>query len=644
MCPGESLAVKDLFTEREKLLERIRELEEKVQFGSPGSTATSQHRSKPLGPSPIPASVKEGTSTESPVANSGTLVVANGQSRFLGGSAMPLWLSQEDALDTRPPSPSTSPAHASSSSFFGPASTLTYAQAYAQLPAQDEGWLLAESNYRHLAWGGSALSREDFVALYDSLESSSNNSSLSWQRLAAVFIVLALGTLVSLELPLDDPTGKHYFDMARQCLVNGRFLTHTTLIGVETVSMMARYCCYAAMRRGWDLAWQLRGLAMRLIISMGLHRDGKTWKLSRTDLNDRRQVFWDAFSQDIFLSRCWDRPTGIAADQYDTEFPDNCSPYELYRYRLAVLVKQALDESLRIAPSPYSRVVEIWQALVKAEADVPFELRCRATTRAMVSRYTTTEAADEATPEPSRRDVRLAFQQHALTLDYCAGVFLLLRPYFVHALYSHPVDPTQSPYGDAYLAVIERSSMMIAMLRSIHGLYPLLSTRHWQFWSHAFSGAVCMATVCILSPGSALVTLAMSELESVISLLHSILASLPRPELKKNLAWLLQLRERAQAKISAAAAPIPSPQDAAEEDAFEHLSLVGWRTRLIQLGEGRPRENVPSMPAPSLPEPSGWYDSTLLASRLPDATGFSPDFVSACVREQAGEAATARRK
>ncbi|EJT45626.1 hypothetical protein A1Q1_05775 [Trichosporon asahii var. asahii CBS 2479] len=622
MCPGESLAVKDLFVEREKLLERIKELEEKVKTGS--TTSTTPQGPQPVQPSPIPASVKDSTSADSPVANSGTLVVANGQSRYLGGSAMPLWLSQEDALDTRPPSPSTSPAHASSSSLFGPASALTYAQAFAQLPPREEGWLLAESNYRHLAWGGSALSREDFAELYESLQNT-EDTHLSFQKLAAVFIVLALGTLVSLELPLDDPTGRHYFDMARQCLVNGRFLTHTTLIGVETVSMMARYCCYAAMRRGWDLAWQLRGLAMRLIISMGLHRDGRTWKLSPHDLNDRRQVFWDAYSQDIFLSRCWDRPpTGIAADQYDTQFPDTCSPYELYRYKLAVLVKQALDESLRITPSPYSRIVEIWQALVKAEADVPFELRCRATTRAMVSRYTTTAAADEATPEPSRRDVRLAFQQHALTLDYCAGVFLLLRPYFVHALYSHPEDPTQSPYGDAYLAVIERSSMMIAMLRSIHGLYPLLSTRHWQFWSHAFSGAVCMATVCILSPGSALVTLAMTELESVIALLHSILASLPRPELRKNLAWLLQLRERAQAKISAAAAPAPSPQPA--EDAFEHLSLVGWRTRLIQLGEGRPREPVPSMPAASLPEPADWYDNTLLTSRLPDATGLSPDF------------------
>lgn len=75
-------------------------------------------------------------------------------------------------------------------------------------------------------------------------------------------------------------------------------------------------------------------------------------------------------------------------------------------------------------------------------------------------------------------------------------MFLLLRPYFVHALYTFPEDPTHSPYADAYLAVIERSSvsqgvleklnltlqMMIAMLRSIHSLFPLLSTRHWQFW------------------------------------------------------------------------------------------------------------------------------------------------------------------
>ncbi|WOO82885.1 putative transcriptional regulatory protein [Vanrija pseudolonga] len=732
MCPGESFPIKELFSERQTLLDKVKDLEALVKelsrrevrrspppsaldglglLGAAGARASFEaRRSEGEEAADMLRNEQRRVQLESPhddvevdeelgdrVKNSGTLVVSGGRSRYLGGSAMPLWLSEPqgggDVADTRPPSPtrSQSPNHPfhtdpSSSSIFGVPSTRRYAQAVAELPSKDEGWILVESNYRHLAWNGSALSRDEFAVIYDSVYANLNtdpkgftDTCLAFQRIAMVYIVLALGTLVSLELPLDDPTGKFYFDMARQCLVNGRFLTLTTLIGVQTTSLMARYCSYAGMRSGTDLAWQMRGLAMRLVLSMGLHRDGQSWNLSEEDLNNRRKVFWEAFSHDVFLSRCWDRPTGIAANQYDTKFPDDyyipaSNYFELHRCKLSILVKRALDESLQVQPSPYSHVVEIWQSIVKAEAEVPFNLRCRATARAMVSRYTTQLAADAATPEPSRKDLKLTFQQHSLTLDYCAAVFLLLRPYFVHALYTFPEDPTHSPYADAYLAVIERSSMMIAMLRSIHSLFPLLSTRHWQFWSHAFSSAVCMATVCAVSPTSPLVTLAMAELESVINLLQSILSSLPHRELRKNLDWLLRLRERAKAKTLAArnaAANHESgstegePDGPAAKDPEEHLMLVGWRTRLIELGEGRPQVNIVAMPPVELPPPpadlqpdamlpmvSGldtqppiWVDMISSTSRQPlgdtgeivQQEGISPDFLQQLLGAPVGQ-------
>lgn len=36
-------------------------------------------------------------------------------------------------------------------------------------------------------------------------------------------------------------------------------------------------------------------------MQMGLHRDGQSWNLSEEDLNNRRKVFWEAFSHDVFL-------------------------------------------------------------------------------------------------------------------------------------------------------------------------------------------------------------------------------------------------------------------------------------------------------------------------------------------------------
>lgn len=174
-----------------------------------------------------------------------------------------------------------------------------------------------------------------------------------------------------------------------------------------------------------------------------------------------------------------------------------------------------------------------------------------------------------------------------------------------------------------------------------------------------------MATVCAVSPTSPLVTLAMAELESVINLLQSILSSLPHRELRKNLDWLLRLRERAKAKTLAArnaAANHESgstegePDGPAAKDPEEHLMLVGWRTRLIELGEGRPQVNIVAMPPVELPPPpadlqpdamlpmvSGldtqppiWVDMISSTSRQPlgdtgeivQQEGISPDFVS----------------
>jgi len=56
-------------------------------------------------------------------------------------------------------------------------------------------------------------------------------------------------------------------------------------------------------------------------------------------------------------------------------------------------------------------------------------------------------------------------------------------------------DPIQSPFGDAYLAVVERSTVsfevvyyhtdiqiIITVVKGIYELYPEISARHWFYW------------------------------------------------------------------------------------------------------------------------------------------------------------------
>ncbi len=188
------------------------------------------------------------------------------------------------------------------------------------------------------------------------------------------------------------------------------------------------------------------------------------------------------------------------------------------------------------------------------------------------------------------------------------------------------MDPTTSTYGNAYLAVFERSCVcgsvfsnitdqdllqtMVEILRSLHSLFPLTSTRHWFFWvggslpldglliiqANTFSAAVCLATMCIISPASPLVDLALSKVDEVVSLFTTVLPTFPGGGLRKNLKCLVWLREQycqkaidptfSQSLVSDASTmrlASPSPVDATGE----HMSLVGWKTRLVEFGEDR---------------------------------------------------------
>jgi len=58
---------------------------------------------------------------------------------------------------------------------------------------------------------------------------------LDVQQLATLFAVLALGASHNLELSPDDQIAEDYCEAARNCLVKGSFMTHSTLAGVQTL-------------------------------------------------------------------------------------------------------------------------------------------------------------------------------------------------------------------------------------------------------------------------------------------------------------------------------------------------------------------------------------------------------------------------
>jgi hypothetical protein len=190
--------------------------------------------------------------------------------------------------------------------------------------------------------------------------------------------------------------------------------------------------------------------------------------------------------------------------------------------------------------------------------------------------------------------------------------------------------------------------MIIALVRSLYSLFPSIVARHWFFWVrcervafnsgcsnkandphetgprqvHAFSAAVCLSMVIIVSPTSALANLALTELESVITLFTMVNATGAGRRMRMNLRWLQRLRAQAIAKMNAASAAAmtttvasngvhPTAGPEGSEDVALH---VGWRTRLIQQGENRAKAAASSMhpyPNPSIP-------SAGLSMQIPD--------------------------
>lgn len=187
--------------------------------------------------------------------------------------------------------------------------------------------------------------------------------------------------------------------------------------------------------------------------------------------------------------------------------------------------------------------------------------------------------------------------------------------------------------------------MLITLVESLYALAPVISARHWFFWvcprqavlsschpqAHAFNAGVCLATLCIASPGNALAPLALSRLSNVQALLHqiSLTLNLPFGGISKNLECLRSLekhavrnrkafvesrpvhgfRLRSNLELVNDATPLPNEVDPS--------ALIGWQTRLVKMSRDEHPEGGMlaaghgpfSVPSPasgqvSLPHPS----------------------------------------
>ncbi|KAL1404878.1 hypothetical protein Q8F55_008489 [Vanrija albida] len=543
----------------------------------------------------------------------GTLVMfPSGRSKFLGRTAASEWLQQHDVdeaesppSDSRAPSPAPDPGSAGWPSTTGASPldtvrtafpfntatrTLSTSALLSQLPPLSDGRTLVNAYLRHFAWHYHIVSEARLWGILDRAYGLRRDQDRVWvpaDQLALLYIVFAMGTYFNLELPPDDPGVDDYLKLSQCCLAKADFITKHTLAGVQTLHIMASLMLGLDTGRNGDNAWPMYGLMLRIVQAMGLHRDGTRFGLEEESADERRRVFWEGYSLDTIFSNKYARPGAFNPDYTDTAYPspvqDDNAFYRI-KYELTPLFWAVMDHSMRVRTPPYSSVQEISRRISEYESNLPFEMRCRPYMAALPSLFPDPDSAALASPPIDRRNLQKSFQVFTVGIKLSECLIDLHRPYYWKALSENPSDPTRSKFAPSYLTVVERCNAIVVIAASIYDLFPQPAARHWWFWYHAFSAAVCMVTLVIKSPRNPLVPFARNLVDTVIYLYTAVVAHRNSPMMVKNLAFLQTLRKRMGVKVAQITANGTST-DAAGRDSDgqdDDVELLGWTTRLIE--------------------------------------------------------------
>ncbi|EAL20713.1 hypothetical protein CNBE0780 [Cryptococcus deneoformans B-3501A] len=556
----------------------------------------------------------------------GTLVMGQGgTSKYLGPTAASEWLRDQETRDhaesrdqSRLPSPeipeaSVPPHNLRPTAFphsfpFHTSKTKVVSWSrydlLSRLPDRYYADMLVDSYYRSFSWHYDICPRSEFQPVYEEMYlfritsitsppeplQRLGRGRMNYQDLGLVFMVLAFGTLHCLELAPNDPTAYELASVAQVALSKGDLLSRPSISGLQALHILAQFSNESEEGRNGDASWPLWGLSMRLIQAMGLHRDGARWDLDPELVEQRRRVFWECHSADIFQANCNSRPNTLWPGVYDTAYPSQPpihieKDYYTLKFELSRIAASILGSATNVQAPPYSTIMELSRQVYLSicDADKPSRL-CLVSILILRLQLTTV--------------LKLARKNFIRLFSISETLLFLHRPYFVRALIKTSPDPSQSVYAPSYLTVVERCNAIVQCVVTIHKIHRNVSTRHWPLWYHAFNSAVSMGTLIFKSPQNPLSDFALGLINTVIEAFTSAVQTGSSPRLSTNLQWLIRLRRRCQDAIDKSKCESAGQQttsdnstfalregdtgDNSDQDDPDNFSLLGWRTRLIQ--------------------------------------------------------------
>lgn len=151
------------------------------------------------------------------------------------------------------------------------------------LPSPSRAWSLLDAYMANAAWAFQPIKREHIIedlltpiyAAKKHYEDSqglytiaSLQTQISPQKLAVLFLILAIGANLDFALPPNNKEADNYYHYARAALTHGSVLNSPLMETVQAVLLMAHYRGTSGGKNSRDSSWALIGLACKLAQSV----------------------------------------------------------------------------------------------------------------------------------------------------------------------------------------------------------------------------------------------------------------------------------------------------------------------------------------------------------------------------------------
>ncbi|KAJ7636037.1 fungal-specific transcription factor domain-containing protein [Mycena polygramma] len=459
------------------------------------------------------------------------------------------------------------------------------------LPRTSMAQRFCDIYYRHAAWMYTPISESDFYeTIFRPIYESDGTSyqSVSSHNLSVLYMVLAIGTLMDLDMPAHSPEATEYYQLGRAALAIDSVLEEPSIAGIQALVLMCHYMFWGDID---GPRWVLMGLVVKLAHSIGLHRDSGRWKLDAEETHRRRCLLYEIYTYDSWQSLTFGRPPSFSKAHIDAKLPHESTTNMAGEVEMSFAgwkhgwVSECLsvvhDQVFGARAPTYTTVRELDKKV--RNYYVPPSLQ--------VPGF----GGSKVTTELERPTVELTMQRYCSFAIKEIALFYMHRGFFAQALEDNPQDPMGSKYAPSVLAAYTSACTFVGLIESLFKQHPALTERMWFYFMHVFSCAIVLGSIAV-KPRMALAPSALSHLEAACSLFERVS---DRPRTAKILPILHKLKVRAHEALAdphrteSAARSAPKVKTEVDE-----LAALGGGTRLVTR-----RTTSPSTPSHSGSDP-----------------------------------------